>query len=287
MSLPFNPADIKALALDLDGTILGPGAVLSGRTLRVLAALRDRGLQLIIATGRAVEAAERFRAPLGAEGPSIYFNGALVVDMPERRVLDSTLLDPGVVDFCVDISRRRKAYFQVFFPETAACPSDTKRPGNRLLAEWGGPERDMYHNHTGILAEIGDLKEALTAPGLRGCIKGMFLAEPEMQDTLRAEIEERFGKSVYISQTLRTFLEIMDAGVSKGEGLKKVLEYRGLKAAEVIAFGDEENDLPLFAAAGFSVAPANAKESVKAAANVVVGSNAEDGVAAWLEEIGI
>ncbi|GHU05554.1 haloacid dehalogenase [Spirochaetia bacterium] len=281
MPLPFNPADIKALALDLDGTMLGPGAVLSGRTLRVLAALRGRGIQLIIATGRAVEAAEKYRVPLGADGPMVYFNGALVADMPEGRVLDSTLMDPGVADFCVDISRRRNVYFQVYFPGTAACP------GSRLLAEWGGPERDMYHNHTGMLAEIGDLKEALTAPGLRGCIKGMFLTEPETQNLLRAEVEERFGNSVYIAQTLRTFLEVMDARVSKGEGLKKALAYRGLKAAEVIAFGDEENDLPLFAAAGFSVAPANAKDSVKAAANVVTGSNAEDGVASWLEEIGL
>jgi hydroxymethylpyrimidine pyrophosphatase-like HAD family hydrolase len=76
----------------------------------------------------------------------------------------------------------------------------------------------------------------------------------------------------------------MNPRVSKGEGLRIALDRRGLKPAEAIAFGDEENDLPLFAAAGFSVAPANAKEPVRRAADLLVPSNAEDGVAAFLEE---
>lgn len=277
--MPLTPPEtIKALALDLDGTTLGPGAVLTGRTLRALTSLRDRGIQLILATGRAVEAAERFRVPLGAEGPMVYFNGAVVADMPGGRILDPTLLDPAVVDFCVDLSRRTGVYYQVYFP---GGPGES---GCRLVAERPGPERDMYFNHTGIQAEIGDLKEALAGPGRGGCIKTMFLAEPEAQSLLRIEIEGRFGGGIYIAQTLRTFLEIMDRRVSKGAGLRRVLEYRGLDPSRVIAFGDEENDLPMFAAVDFSAAPANAKDSVKAAAKLVIGSNADDGVAAFLEE---
>jgi len=112
----------------------------------------------------------------------------------------------------------------------------------------------------------------------------MFLAEPEVLATLRPKLQERLGKSAYIVQSTPTFLEIMDAKVSKGQGLKFVMEHCSLKSEEVIAFGDEENDLPMFAAAGFSAAPSNAKENVKAAADLVIGSNAEDGVAAFLEE---
>jgi hydroxymethylpyrimidine pyrophosphatase-like HAD family hydrolase len=62
------------------------------------------------------------------------------------------------------------------------------------------------------------------------------------------------------------------------------MEHLSIKKEEIIAFGDEENDLPMFEAAGFSAAPFNAKENVKAKADLVVGSNAEDGVAAFLEE---
>jgi Cof subfamily protein (haloacid dehalogenase superfamily) len=275
-SVDLNPGYIKALALDLDGTVLGPGAALSNRTRKTINACREKGLQLIIATGRAIEAAERFRIPLGAEGPMVYFNGAIVADMPGAKILNSTLLDFEVVDFCIDLARNTGAYYQVFFPGTKETPRQL------LMAEKEGAEREMYFNHTGIWAETGDLKKA--AAGFPGCIKSMFVAEPEVQDALRPQIEERFGNTIYIARTLRNFLEIMDCRVSKGQGLRFALECRGLKPEEIIAFGDEENDIPMVEAVRFSAVPASAKDTVKARANLVIGPNTEDGVAAFLEE---
>ena len=111
----------------------------------------------------------------------------------------------------------------------------------------------------------------------------MFIAEPEIQAEIRLHLDERPG-GIYVTQTQPTFLEIMDAEASKGRGLKFIMDHLALKKEEVIAFGDEENDLPMFTAAGFSAAPSGAKENVKAAANLVIGSNAEDGVAAFLED---
>ena len=112
----------------------------------------------------------------------------------------------------------------------------------------------------------------------------MFLVEPEIQDCLRLTIEKRFGKEVYIVKSARTFLEVLDPRVSKGQGLLLALESRGIKPEETMAFGDEENDLPMLEVAGLSIAPANAKENVKARADLIIASNAEDGVAAFLEE---
>ena len=283
MSISADPKNIKALALDMDGTALGPGKVLSDRTIRAVKACRQRGLKVFIATGRAIEAAEPFRLPLGAEGPMIYFNGAVVADMPGGKILKATLLNTEAAAFGVDLARETGAYYQIFFPPGFG-PGGNRDSRIPLMAEQDGPEREMYRDHTGILAEIGDLKEALSRPGLPGLVKSMFLAEPDVQAALRPRLDERLGTSVYIAQTLRNFLEIMDAKVSKGQGLRFAMERVGVKSEEIIAFGDEENDLPMFEAAGFSAAPANAKENVKAAADLVIGSNAEDGVAAFLEE---
>ncbi|MDR0450698.1 MAG: Cof-type HAD-IIB family hydrolase [Treponema sp.] len=273
----LDPSAVRALALDLDGTTLNPDKVFSERTLRALRGCRERGLELLIVTGRAVEAAEKYRAALDARGPMVYFNGALVADMPGGTVLSATLLDLEAVEFCVGLSRSMGVYYQVFLP---GAPGD---PRQRLIAERWCPEAEMYLGHTGIRAEIRDIREAIAAPGLGGCVKSMFVAEPEVQDRIRPRLEERFGASLYVARTLRTFLEIMNPRVSKGEGLRIALERRGLGPAEALAFGDEENDLPMFAAAGFSVAPANAKEPVRLAADLLVPSNAEDGVAAFLE----
>jgi hydroxymethylpyrimidine pyrophosphatase-like HAD family hydrolase len=63
------------------------------------------------------------------------------------------------------------------------------------------------------------------------------------------------------------------------------LKHRGIRPEEAMAFGDEENDLPMFGPAGFAVCPANAKDSVKAKADFIAGSNAEDGIAAFLEDV--
>ncbi|MDR0447384.1 MAG: Cof-type HAD-IIB family hydrolase [Treponema sp.] len=275
----IDPNRIKALALDLDGTLLAPGAVLSGRTLKAIHACRQRGLKIIIATGRAIDAAELFRVSLDAEGPMIYFNGAVVMDMPERKILTATLLDKEAVEFCVDLSRETGIYYQVYFPGNDADPRIV------LMAEKDGPEREMYHKHTGLLAELGDIKETLRRPGVDGCVKTMFLSEPEVLDSLRVKLDRHFGESAYIARTLATFQEVMNKNVSKGRGLAFVMERLSLRPEEVIAFGDEENDVPMFEAAGFSAAPLNAKESVKAKAGMNIGSNAEDGVAVFLEEL--
>jgi Cof subfamily protein (haloacid dehalogenase superfamily) len=272
---------IKALALDLDGTLLRPDNTLSRRTLSALKTCMDRGIQLILCTGRAVEAAEPFRAAIGAEGPMVYYNGAEVVDMPGGKVLNATLLDLEVADFCVDLSRSTGVYFQIFFPG----PGYPENPRNILVADRQRPETEMYFRHTGIPAVIEDLKEAIALRKSRECVKCMFIGEPEALEALRPGVEERFGSRIYTARSMRTFLEILNSETSKGAGLQYVMDRRIIAKNEIIAFGDDENDIPMFRTAGFSAAPANAKDTVKEAAVLTIGSNAEDGVAAYLESL--
>jgi hydroxymethylpyrimidine pyrophosphatase-like HAD family hydrolase len=113
----------------------------------------------------------------------------------------------------------------------------------------------------------------------------MFIAEAPVLDGIQAELATRYPGRIYLARSHPTFLELMAAGVSKGQGLRLALERRRLDPAAVFAFGDEENDLPLFGAAGYSAAPANAKAETRAAADYVIGSNAEDGLAAFLTEL--
>jgi Cof subfamily protein (haloacid dehalogenase superfamily) len=289
MSTSVHPEMIKALAMDLDGTILAPVAILTERTIRAINECMRRGLKVIIATGRAVGSSEPYRSSLNATGPMVYFNGALVAEMPGCRILKATLLDTKAADVCIDISREMETYFQLFFLSGSFSNPPSSGDGQEirltLFAEKNGEEREMYQRHTGVLSELADLKEALRRPEHGNCIKAMFLAEPEKQALLRPILEERLGGSVYMTQTLRNFLEIMNAGVSKGEGLKIAMDSLSLKPEEVIAFGDEENDLPMFGAAGFSAAPSSARDSVRAAADFIFGPCAEEGLAAFLEEL--
>ncbi|MDR2485701.1 MAG: Cof-type HAD-IIB family hydrolase [Treponema sp.] len=275
----IDPGHIKALALDLDGTLLRPEGSLGERTVKTLKACVDHGMKAIICTGRSVEAAERYRQTLGITGPMVYFNGAEVVDMPGRSVLNAALLDTEVADYCTDLARGIGLYYQAYVPGTRGGSESI------LLTENYTQEADMYYKHTGVKPVIGNLKEALAAPGLKGCIKSMFISDPSTHEGIRSRLHARFGARISIVRSSPVFLEILDAQVSKGRGLTQAMEYQGLKQSQVIAFGDEENDLAMFKAAAFSAAPANAKEQVRQAADLVIGSNAEEGVAAFLEEL--
>ncbi|MCL2042530.1 MAG: Cof-type HAD-IIB family hydrolase [Treponema sp.] len=278
MQKTLTPSEIKALAIDLDGTLLRPDNTLGNKTIQCLKKLMQRGIQVIICTGRAIESSSRYYNAIGAGGPMVFFNGAEVADVPDGKVLYSNLMDIEIVDYGIDLARSMDVHYQVFFP-----PQDG--PWEALLIEKQRPESEMYQRHTGITPVVTDMKKALAAPGMQGGIKAMFITDSALHNEIRQKMTDRFGSRIYMAHSYPTFLEIMNAGVSKGEGLKTVLDCRGLKPEEVMAFGDEENDLPMFSVAGFSAAPSGAKDTVRQAADFVFGSNAEDGIAVFLEDV--
>jgi Cof subfamily protein (haloacid dehalogenase superfamily) len=287
MSEKIDPSKIKALAIDLDGTTLLPDTTLGERTRNCLGKLISAGMQIIISTGRAVESAERYRSAIGAEGPMVFFNGAEVVDVPAGKVLYANLIGNDVIDHGIDIARSLGVHYQIYLP-TGISPDTGKEDSNlkyeTLLIEKESPESQMYYEHTGISPVIRDLKKTAALPGLNGCIKGMFIADPSVHDEIRKRMYERFGSRISVLRSFPTFLEVINNGVSKGEGLKIAMRHRGLKPEEVIAFGDEENDLSMFSAAGFSAAPQNARENIREAAGIVYGHIAEEGLADYLEK---
>ena len=278
---------IKALAIDLDGTTLLPDAVLGERTRDCLRKLISNGMQIIISTGRAIEASEKYRSAFGAEGPMVFFNGAEVADVPSGKILHANLIGLDVVDFGTDIARDLGVHYQVYLPAGISPDTgkeDPQRKWEALLIDRQGPEAEYYYKHTGITPIVKNLKSIAAMPDLKGCIKGMYIADPSLHDEIRRRMKERFGDRISVMRSYPTFLEIINTGVSKGEGLKIAMRHRELKPEEVIAFGDEENDLSMFPAAGFSAAPANAREKIREAADFVYGSNAEEGLALWLEK---
>jgi len=278
MQKEIDVSKIKALAVDLDGTALMPDTRIGERTVRCLKSLVDRGIQVMLCTGRAVESSQRYYSAIGATGPMVFFNGAEVAEVPDVKVISSNLLGTDVIDYGLDLARSMDIHFQVFFP-----PRDS--PWEALLIEKQRPEAEMYRKHTGIVPVVTDLKAVIAEPGTKGGFKAMFICDPALHGEIRRKMGGRFGDSIYMANSYPSFLEVMNAGVSKGEGLKTAMKCRGLKMEELIAFGDEENDLPMFGVAGFSAAPSSAKEKVRQAADFVFGSNAEEGLAAFLENL--
>jgi len=283
----YDPKKIRGLAIDLDGTTLLPEGVLGERTRLCLRKLISKGMHIIISTGRAIESSEKYRSAIGAEGPMVFFNGAEIADVPTGKVLYTNLISLDVVDFGANLAREMGIHYQVYLPAGISPDTGKEDPNQKweaLLIEKYGPEAEMYYKHTGVNAVIKDLKKIATLP-LEGCIKGMFIADPSLHDTVRQKFKERYGDKISIVRSYPTFLEVINNGVTKGEGLRIAMEHRGLKPEEVIAFGDEENDVPMFPVAGFAAAPENARENIREQADLIYGPNTEEGLAVFLEEI--
>jgi Cof subfamily protein (haloacid dehalogenase superfamily) len=287
MEKTFDPVRIRAIAIDLDGTTLLPNTTLGERTKICIQKLIAKGMQIIISTGRAIEASERFRSAMGAEGPMVFFNGAEIADVPSGRVLYTNLIDIDVVDHGTDIARDLGIHYQIYLPAGISPETGRADPNQKweaLLIEKYSEDAAMYQRHTGIVPVIKDLKSIAKMPDITGCIKGMFIADPSLHDEIRKRMQERFGDKINVMRSFPTFLEVINTGVTKGEGLKIAMQHRGLKPEEVIAFGDEENDVPMFSVAAYSGAPENARDKIKEKAGFVYGSNAEEGLAAFLEK---
>ena len=283
----YDPKKIRGLAIDLDGTTLLPEGVLGDRTRDCFRKLISKGMHIIIATGRAIEASEKYRSALGAEGPMVFFNGAEVVELPSGKLLHTSFITTDVIDHGTDIARSLGVHYQVYLPAGISPDTGKEDPQQKwemLLIEKNSQEAELYKKHTGIVPVIKDLKILASLPELKKCIKGMFIADPSLHDEIRKRMYDRFGDEISILRSFPTFLEVLNAGVSKGEGLKIAMRHRGLKKEEVIAFGDEENDLSMFTAAGFCAAPESARDKIKNAADFVCGSIAEEGLAAYLEK---
>lgn len=113
--------------------------------------------------------------------------------------------------------------------------------------------------------------------------KIMFVDEPEVLDAQMINIQKIFDDSYYVVRSLPEFLEVLNKKANKGNALTDLIAELGLKEEEVMAIGDQHNDLTMFAIAGTTVAMGNAIPELKEAATYVTESNANHGVAVALE----
>ena len=116
-------------------------------------------------------------------------------------------------------------------------------------------------------------------------VKILMSVDPAAITGVQAQIAQLLPADLAVVQTAAFYLEVIPRAIDKGRGLVQICRALGLRPAEVIAFGDAENDIPMLRTAGVGVAMGNADAAVKAAADRVTRSNNEDGIAAALEEL--
>lgn len=267
MRLPPEPPRI--LVLDVDGTLLDSRQRLTDATRRAVAAVRGAGVDVILATGRIPSAIAGLCRELELEGEQVCMHGAVVARPLTGEIIESRPLRREEVRSQLDFARELGV--QAIVAGLAGFRATELRPGTEhLFLEFDEPLPDVVDEAR--LAEEPALKTYLVT------------GEDRYQEVL-ASARLRFGERFTITSPDHRSVELLAAGVSKLEGVRKVAARRGLGPATFAAVGDGPNDVPLLEAAAISAAMGQAPAEVRAVASFVTESNDQDGLARALERI--
>jgi Cof subfamily protein (haloacid dehalogenase superfamily) len=275
MSSSTSTAEIKLLIVDIDGTISGASNQVSTRVKQAIKAAQDRGVRVGIATGRMYKSALRFHHEIGADLPIMAYQGAWIQD-PATGVTHQHQPVP------VEIARELIDYFEQ--PHLFDKLSIHVYRDDCLYVRDINPDTELYIGRSGIgVTPIADLRTALIGRPTK------ILAMSEDTDLIQhllLDLRQRYSPAeLHVTTSVPIFLETTQAGVNKGTAIDYVArELMGITAANVLAIGDNYNDVEMLAYAGIGVAMGNAPADVRSISDWVAPDIEADGVAVAIEK---
>lgn len=270
---PPVPGQIRLIVLDLDGTLLRDDKTIGPRTRQALHAAHARGVRMVLNSGRMTAAMEASAGLLGLDCYLISYNGACAVAPREqgRRPLFQRPLSLEVARELAALAGRRHFQFNYYRDELIYSED---HPDLRRFVE-------IYRGRTGSpYYFVPRLEEHLNVAPL----KVIFVVDPPVREALAEELGPRFAGRANMVKTDPEYLEFLHPEVDKGVGLRGLCAALNMPVSRVMAVGDADNDAPMVAAAGWGVAVANARESVRRAADAITLADCNhDGVAEAVE----
>ena len=279
---------IRLIALDLDGTLLDSRGELSDRTRAAIDAARARGVRLALVTGRRFRDARPLALELGLDVPVIAHNGALTKHAHSLETVAAVLMPVEAARAVVRTGRAHGADALVSDDHLGAglLVYDHISPGNTALAryiEWS--RRVVGEDAAAAIRRVESLEAYLDHDPLHVAFSGGCAAMERLAEVMREEL----GGSVRLLLTLypRTdfaLLDVLHPEASKGAGLAAVAAEAALAREEVMAVGDNFNDLEMLEWAGIGVLMGNADPALAGRGRFhATTTNDEDGVAAAIE----
>jgi len=269
----------RLLALDVDGTLLDPAGELRSAVQEAVIAVQQRGLRVVLCTGRRFRTARPLAQALQLDGPLVVHNGALVKDLASGQTLQQSYIAAEMYHPTLALLRRLSTpmmYVDAFHENVDILtePMERAHPFQReYLAD--------QLAHCRIVDDIA-------SPLAHGVLMLSIMADGTNLQALRPVVEQTMGTRgrvhLLVNKNYQGYiLEILQAGVSKWQALQQLAAQQGITPEEIIAVGDDYNDLDMIRCAGLGIAMGNAVDTVKAAADTITGSNAEDGLVQALE----
>ncbi len=267
----------KLVAIDLDGTLLDSNKEISKRNEKAIAQAIASGIKVIICSGRVYSGARLYAKQVGSKAPVIACNGAIITENIDGKVVYSNYLHTEDCMRIIDIFHKHQLYFHVYAGDTML----TEKLGFTSL-KYFEKNKSLPPEDRVEIEVIEDMAKKLKSiPGQ--VLKFVAVSDnKELLKIARNEIEQI--SSVDVMSSNYDNFEVLNKGVNKGAALKKISEYLNISPLEMIAIGDNENDISMFKFAGLSIAMENGEDCAKEIAQYVTASNNEDGVAKAIEK---
>lgn len=263
----------RLVASDVDGTLLDEHEKVTERTRRAVLAMVKEGTPFVLSTGRPPRWISPVVEQLGYAPMCVCANGAVIYDSGTDRILDAQTLSSETLTHLAEIA------YDVLpgcglaaerVGETAhdaATPQFVSSPGYEHA--WLNPDN----------TEMSD-EEVLDTPAVKLLIRLSHASSGDMVAALAPHVD---GRADLTFSTDNGLIELSAPGVTKASGLMIVADRLNVVAADIAAFGDMPNDVPMLKMAGLGVAMGNAHEAALAVADEVTATNSDDGVARVLE----
>jgi hypothetical protein len=258
---------IDTVATDLDGTLLRNDGTLSTRTRNALQMAHAAGVRIVIATARPPRDVIVLARALPVHGVALCSNGALAFDLPKGVLVEERALSGEVVRELLKAIRGR-------YPDATFA----LEVGLNYLEERAFRCRVLRPARMMVVPD-------LTAVDFRNAAKLMVWSAERSAVQLLAALRPLLSGGISATTSGAGFVELAATGVGKGEAYARLCAAHGIPRERTLAIGDGPNDECMIRWAAVGVAVANADPGLKAAADLVVGSNDEDAVAALIEEL--
>lgn len=258
---------IRMIALDVDGTLLTPKGELTGETVRAIRMARERGVRVVLSTGRSAPEAVWLTGLAGCDSKAVCLGGAAIADMADGHHICRWDIPAQAARPVLEALEGKGLACMVFAGETNLLDGYSTR---FFRANYPYP---AYLDTTVTAEDLPAWLDAHRQPLTKIHAEGDPASFPPLL--------ERLGEipGLALTSSGADNFEVVAQGVDKGRALCLLAQEWGVAPAEIAAIGDSDNDLAMLRAVGCPVAMGNASAQVKAAACMVTDSNAADGVA--------
>ncbi len=267
---------ISAVCTDIDGTLLDSRRELSARTISIFREISPR-VPIILASSRMPSAMRHLQHELGVtQYPIICYNGGFVIKYIDEETVDvfeSTGIPATIASQIYKLSSGTEVHISLYREH-----------------DWYAPRMDYWTEReekiTKAKSKVNDLEQILDEwVRVSNSVHKLMCMGPEQQiDRMEQQLVKAYADEIHIYRSRPTYLELAPKQISKATALEVILQQYGIPMSEVLAFGDNYNDIDMLRKAGLGVAVANSREEVKAVADETTLSSIDDGVAIFLEK---